>query len=146
MPCQNTFFFRMTLTFDLKPWPSIPGQPRSRPTLLPKILVVGQTIQKLEHKHADATKHIISLASQSIKMGVFFFQILRYLGVVYLFHDFIHLSEQIVDVKMNKRILELRPCGIMTNSPSLESYKNKEWNYLFMISKRERLILQKSNM
>jgi len=38
-------FHCLTLTFILRPWPTIPGYPRSRSTLMPKIKVKGQTVQ-----------------------------------------------------------------------------------------------------
>jgi len=62
----------LTLTFDLWSWPTIPGKPRSRSSLMPKIKVKDQTVQTGERPqtngrtHTDATKRIISPATRSI--------------------------------------------------------------------------------
>ncbi len=77
---HNTIYKRLTLTltFDLRPWPTIPVYPGSRSTLTPNIKEIGQLVQTGEHKQTnkqtdrqtdgwtDATKRIISPASQSI--------------------------------------------------------------------------------
>ncbi len=61
----RTKHYGMNLTFDLRPWPTIPAYLRSQATYMPKIKVIGQTEStiKLANKHPngqmDATKRII---------------------------------------------------------------------------------------
>ncbi len=57
----NTFYYRVTLTFDLRPWPTIPAQLRSRSNPMPKIKVIGQTVQTGElgqtNRQTDRQSH-----------------------------------------------------------------------------------------
>ena len=46
-------FHCLTLTFDLRSWPTIPGYPRSRSILMPKIKVKGPTIQTGERPQTN---------------------------------------------------------------------------------------------
>ncbi len=48
-----TFADLVTLTFDLRPWPTIPTYVISRSTSMPKIKVIGQTVQPWEYTHTD---------------------------------------------------------------------------------------------
>ena len=67
MPKQD--FWYLTLTFGLRPWPTIPAWPWSRSTPIPKIEFADQTVQAGEclqmdgrtDRWTDATNFIISL-------------------------------------------------------------------------------------
>ncbi len=48
---QNTFSHR--LTFDPRPWPTVPGWPGSRSIPMRKIMVIGQTVQSWERPWTD---------------------------------------------------------------------------------------------
>jgi len=50
-------FHSLTLNFDLQPWPTTPGYPRSRSTLTPKIKVKGQTVKTGERPQTNGRTH-----------------------------------------------------------------------------------------